>query len=100
MLRTHRSGKPVDPGGKGDQRRPCCTLAGSYQRLLINSPQAGQRITNKTSCARVDPQPHSGLLQQFQIASFIRNGNICLATAREGHHYWLHNLGTTLHSSL
>ncbi len=40
MLRTHRSGESVDPGGKGDQRRPRRTLAGSYQRLRVHSPQA------------------------------------------------------------
>ncbi len=81
MLRTHRSGEPVDPGGKEDQRRPCRTLDGSYQCLRVHSPQAGQRNTDKTSCTRDDPQHHSGLLQQVQIESFIRNGNICQATA-------------------
>ncbi len=81
VLRTHRSGEPVDPGGKEDQRRPCRTLDGSYQCLRVHSPQAGQRSTDKTSCTRDDPQHHSGLLQQVQIESFIRNGNICQATA-------------------
>lgn len=57
MLNTHRSVEPVGPGGKEDQRKPCHTLAGSYQRLRVHSPQTGQRSAEKTSCARDDPQP-------------------------------------------
>lgn len=45
MLRAHRRGESVDPGGKREQKRPCRTMAGSYQCLWIHSPLVKTALT-------------------------------------------------------